>query len=150
MSIIIAIISILFITGIVGLFNRILRFKICPVCAGVSGTWLWMLIGMSLGQLPITNYQLPVSILMGGSVVGIAYQIEKRLPSNRSPLLWKILFVPAGFAAVYSAVNFRWPVFGALVIYLGIIAYWFWRPSQKHQGESRKTRELEEKMKKCC
>lgn len=42
------------------------------------------------------------AMLLGGSVAGIAYQVEQRLPLERSPLLWKILFIPAGFVAAYA------------------------------------------------
>ena len=73
------------IAGIAWFLNRILllrfnsgrAFKICPVCAGFAGTWLWMLIGMLLGLIPTSDFQLPTAFLMGGSVVGIAYQIGK-------------------------------------------------------------------------
>ena len=65
-----AILSILIITLVVWLVNKKLPIQVCPVCAGVFLTWLWMFIGMSLGKLLIANYQLPVSVLMGGTVVG--------------------------------------------------------------------------------
>ncbi|MDP2664447.1 MAG: hypothetical protein Q8O97_00530 [bacterium] len=92
------IVSIAVITGAVWLVGKVLPFKVCPICAGVSGTWLWMLVALFLG------YEIDLVIaamLLGGSVVGIAYQLEKRLPAGHSPLLWKALFVPAGFVVAY-------------------------------------------------
>ena len=44
-----AILSILVITGFVWLLNRITPYKVCPICAGVSGTWLFMLGARFLG-----------------------------------------------------------------------------------------------------
>lgn len=150
MSITIPTISILAITGLIWLTNRILPFKICPICAGVSGTWLWMLAARILG------YEIEVIILamlMGGSVVGIAYQIEKRLPSNRSPLLWKTLFIPAGFIAVYSLLSSWWPAFIAAAILIAILIIQFTKgdgneivgPKQNQQVE-----ELKKKLNDCC
>lgn len=152
MEIAIAAISIFSITGAVWLLNRIriLPFKVCPICAGVSGTWLWMLAGMFLGLLPTSNFLLPTSILMGGSVVGIAYQIEKRLPSGRSPLVWKILFIPSGFAAVYTLISSQWTPSMILIVFLGALSLIFIRPRKEHVPASKTVEELEEKMKNCC
>lgn len=151
MSIIIATISILVITGFVWSMKRLLRLRVCPICAGVSLTWLWMLAGVLTNQLPITNYQLPIAILMGGSVVGIAYQLEKRLPMGRSALFWKTLFIPAGFVAVYSLLAFSWIIFGAMVVILIFLALIFLRRISLHpQEENSKIKELEKKMEKCC
>jgi hypothetical protein len=75
---IIAIISILIIVFAVWLINKKLPIKICPICAGVSLTWLWMLLGMGYGMLSIEKYQLVTAILMGGSVVGITNKLEEK------------------------------------------------------------------------
>lgn len=75
---IIATISILIITFAVWLANRKLSVKICPICAGVLLTWLWMLFGMGYGLLSIEKYQLITAILMGGSVVGITNKLEEK------------------------------------------------------------------------
>lgn len=150
MLITITTISILAITGFVWLLNRILPLKICPICAGVSGTWLWMLAATFLG------YEIDLLIpamLMGGSVVGIAYQIEKRLPPNRSPLLWKTLFIPAGFVAVYSVLSSWWIVFIAATTFLVILALRFTEQTKNiatPTGQNRAVEELKKKMKNCC
>lgn len=155
MAILIAITSILAITALVWIFNKISPFYICPICAGVSGTWLWMLIGALIGQLPIINYQLPISILMGGSVVGLTYQGEKYLVSIKASankvLLWKSLFIPAGFATVYGLVTAFWQLFIAALAVVGIVAVGFLLPdSGKNKQENKKISEIEEKMKNCC
>ena len=75
---IIAIISIFILTLIVWLINKKLSMKICPVCAGVLLTWLWMLLGMSYGFLSVEKYQIIIAILMGGSVVGITNKLEEK------------------------------------------------------------------------
>lgn len=151
MTIIVAIISILVITGLVWLLNRALPFKVCPICAGVSATWLWMLAGMAIGQLPTSNFQLPTSILMGGSIVGIAYQFERHLLKNEKyHLLWKALFIPIGFLTVYLVVNFYWTLAIPALLVLVVLALVFGRRLGGHKAVSETVEKLEEKMKKCC
>ena len=144
-------ISIFAITGFIWPLNRILLFKICPICAGVSGTWLWMLAAKFLGY---EIDMLILAMLMGGSVVGIAYQIEKHLPSNHSPLLWKTLFIPFGFVAVYSVILSWWLVFIVLATILATLALIFTEQKKSDKAtfakKSSRVEELENKMKNCC
>ncbi|OGI66227.1 hypothetical protein A3A95_02190 [Candidatus Nomurabacteria bacterium RIFCSPLOWO2_01_FULL_39_18] len=74
----IAIISILLIVSVIWFVNKKLSIKICPICAGVSLTWLWMLLGMGYGLLSVEKYQLVTAVLMGGSVVGITNKLEEK------------------------------------------------------------------------
>lgn len=140
MWIIISATSILVIATITRLANKALPFKICSICAGVSGTWAWLLAGRWLGY-PIDVVVL--GLLMGGSVVGIAYQVEKRR--------WKTLFIPLGFIAAYSLIFSWWTAFGLMILLLSLLFLVF---VKKPRGFSRKDEkeiaELEEKMKKCC
>ena len=147
MLITIATISILAITGLTWLSNRILSFKICPICAGVAGTWVGLLAAKFLG------YEVDMIIpamLMGGSIVGMAYQIEKRLPDNRSSLLWKTLFIPVGFVAVYSIISSWWLAFIVATAILVIWVLWFSEKPHHMTQTSKAVAELKEKMKNCC
>ncbi len=144
---IIVIVSILIITGFVWLANKIWPFQICPICAGVAGTWLWLLAANFLGYG--IDLVIP-ALLMGGSVVGIAYQIEKWLPPNRSPLLLKTLFIPAGFIAAYSILTEWWSVVFVSIALLVIIAFTFLYPRKNRNGREEAVKELEDKMKNCC
>ena len=96
--IIIAIISILFLTLAAWAFRQMTSFKICPFCAGVLGTWIWMLTAYYLG------YRIDIAIpamLMGGSVIGISYALEKY---RKQSLFSRTIFIVAGFEAVYSLI----------------------------------------------
>ncbi len=144
-------ISILAITGLLWLLNRIQAFKICPICAGVSGTWLWMLAAKFLG------FQIDLIIpamLMGGSVVGIAYQLEKKLPAASSgwqtPLLLKTLFIPAGFIAAYGILVQWWIVFLVALVFLLLASFLFLFSGNKPSSQKEAVKELEKKMKDCC
>jgi hypothetical protein len=142
----ITIISIAGITCAVWLANKVLPFKVCSICAGVSGTWLWMLAASSLG------YEIDfviVAMLLGGSVVGIAYQLEKKLSAGKSPLLWKALFMPVGFVVAYNLVISQWAMLaGSLGIALAL-AWVFLKGSGKEQSNV-KVDELKQKMGNCC
>ncbi|MBU6414745.1 hypothetical protein KGQ34_00675 [Patescibacteria group bacterium] len=124
--------------------------RICPVCAGVSGTWIWILAGMFSGVLDAGRWQLFVAMLMGGTVVGIAYQIEKRLPPHRSPLLRKTLFIPAGFALVYGVLAQWWNAALVSFAFLLLLSFVFFASQRKIKDSDKTTKELEEKMKDCC
>jgi len=139
--------SILAIAGVTWAASRLLNVALCPICFGVGGTWLWMILGRSLGYAFDTT-MLPV--LLGGSVVGIAYQVEKRLPKGRSSLLWKMLFVPAGFAAAYALAAAQWTLSAVMVAALAALAAFFLRSSSAPEAESEAVERLRRKMRECC
>lgn len=155
--IVIAILSMFVLAGLAWLTRRILQVSaICPVCAGVAGTWFWIVVGMYFGVLQAESWKLIAAIAMGGSVVGIAYQAEKRLASRCSPMLWKMLFIPTGFVLVYSVLSWWWT--GAVVSFALCIV---WLMScvriRKAAGErhdfardAAAVKMLEEKMKNNC
>src|SRR3989338_11149434 len=122
-----AIVSIFGITAMAWFLNRFWPWRICAICAGVSLTWLWMIGARLLGYA--IDMIVP-AVLMGGSVVGLAYQLENKLPPRRSPLLWKTLFIPVGFLAVLYLLLFQWLEFSLALIILGVIGgggfFFFW------------------------
>lgn len=147
--IIIAIVSILLITGASWIIREVLRIKrICPICIGVSGTWLWMIIAQILGfQMDV----LVIAILLGGSVVGIAYQLAKRVPESKS-LALKMVIIPLGFFAAYNLATLSWNVFFISLAVIVAAVFGFWKVAIQHDPEEKKhvVKELEDKMKNCC
>lgn len=123
-----------------------LRFKLplCPICIGVSTTWLWLLVVRYLGQ---SVDSILIALLMGGSVVGVSYILERRLPANKSAVVWKIFSITSGFALVYGALSEQWllAIIGA-VIAVSVGTFFFWG----NEATTKTTTELEEKMKDCC
>jgi hypothetical protein len=143
MNIIIAIVSVLGIAGIAAVANRLFRFHICPVCAGVSGTWAWMLVVRALGTELDTGI---ILLLMGGSVVGITYQVERKFEERVTPLL-KLLLISAGFIAAYAVVMYLWTVFVVATVACGASLLLLGRRSTKG---SRRSQGLEKQMEQCC
>ena len=145
--ILITTVSILAITGFTWLATRTLPFRVCPICVGVAGTWLWMLGVRFAGFAPDASM---LAILLGGSVVGIAYQLEKHLPQGRSPLLWKTLFLPMGFVAAYGVAAPHWSLLAMAVAALLLLMAAFFAPRRHSEKNSAAVEKLERDMKKCC
>lgn len=147
---IIASISIVVITFMFWLLNKQWSFKLCPVCAGVSLTWLWLLVGMWRGQLLAADYQLPIASLAGGTVVGLMSKLEP-LIKVKPVLIWKTLFIISGFGAVYSLLMANWLMFsmGAVLASAGTLV--FKRSTAEPENkESEQTKALKEQLKRCC
>ena len=146
MLITITIISILVISAVVWLLNRILPFVVCPICAGSFLTWIWLVGAYFAG------YQIDLvvpAILMGGSVVGIAYQLEKKfrdLPAGKI-LLWKVLFIPAGFVAAYGILEQLPATFILAVVFLLLVSLLLISKTNTH---TEAVASLEKKMEDCC
>src|SRR3989338_5498525 len=112
MNITLTALSILVITALAYGIGHLLRISLCPICAGVATTWLGML-GANIAGYPMDPRI--IALLMGGTVVGIAYRTERHLASERSPLLWKTLSIPTGFVAAYALLTAAYAVFAAAV-----------------------------------
>ncbi len=145
--ILITTVSILAITGLAWLARKVLPFPVCPICVGVAGTWLWMLAARLAGFAFDASM---LAILLGGSVVGIAYQLEKHLPRGRSPLIWKTLILPTGFAAAYGLTVPQWSLLAMAGAALLLLTAVFFVPPRRSEKNSAAVEKLERDMKKCC
>jgi hypothetical protein len=150
-AIIVALVSIAVLTVLTWWVNerKLLPIRVCAICAGTAGTWIWLLAGILTGLLSFVSYMPVVAILMGGSVVGVAYQGEKYLKSGRSSLMWKAFFIPLGFGTVWSVTNFAFGfvILGVLVL-LAVAGFFLELPLSR--GDVSRAEHLEEKMKDCC
>ena len=91
-----------------------------------------------------------LAMLIGASVTGGAYQIEKKLPSGRSAVLWKSLFIPSGFIVGYGLVYSNGFILAGAVIWTLILSYAFLHSPRSSSGGNKKVEELEKKMEQCC
>ena len=147
---IIAISSIIILATATWILNKILSKKMCPICTGVSLTWFFMLLGIYFGKLPVVDYQLPVAILAGGTVVGLMSKLETFIKINLI-LFWKTVFVLGGFTAVYGLIAFDWKIFSVGAIFTILFTLMFKAGKVDEQSQkSAKLKELEEKMRNCC
>jgi hypothetical protein len=152
-------ITALIITAIVYWFNRFLPFKICALCAGVSGAWLLATFGILAGFLKAEALRLPILIMMGGTAVGIAFQGQEKLSfAKKSIWHWKIPSALIGLGIFYwFFLKMSWLTFIIEVILLGFLVFVFF--IRQSAAESRgidekifnqKLKEIEENLRKCC
>ncbi len=130
----------------VTLFSWYLRrrfsWKICPVCIGVSGTWLLLSLGIIFGSFS-SEFKLPVAMLMGGTVVGIAMQGGKIWPwAQKSIFYWELPVIIIGMPVAYF-LFIRMSILAILteILVLGLLAYFFARNN---------TVRPEERLDNCC
>jgi hypothetical protein len=147
MTFALAVVSIFALAGLAWLAGRALRLPLCPICFGVAGTWLWML-GARFAGLPVDATML--AVLLGASVVGIAAQLESRLPRGCSPLLWKTLTLPVGLSAAYGLAAEYWNVAAIAGLALVLLAALFLLPRRPAVTDEAVVKKLEEEMKNCC
>lgn len=149
MLITLTIISILIITLVAWFANQVLPFVICPICAGVFLTWVG-LVGAHFVGYGI-DLVIP-ALLMGGSVVGIAYQLEKKSHnlSAGALLLWKVFFMPAGFVVAYGVLNQWWAVSGIAMTALVLVSFLFLSAGRTARMHQATTNEVEKRLKDCC
>lgn len=147
MTIFLAFASIIVLTTLAFAIQRLTRLPLCPICAGVAGTWAWLLAGSWYGMS--VDPALP-ALLMGGSVVGITYQLERRIRPHRSPLLMKTAFISFGLLVAYALLARSWLMGLAAVV--GIIAatVFFLAPPRHAPGGSGAREKLEKELEDCC
>ena len=145
------------ITGIVLGLNRFLPFRICPICAGVSSTWLLLTAASLAGYINGEVFQPFILLLMGGSVVGIAYQGEKSLDwAGRNTLVWKLAVIAIGMPlASWAAAGACIKVLSVEVIVLALLTYLFFvkrggKTAEEMKAKTSGASKLEEMLKDCC
>lgn len=105
--------------------QSITRLKFCAVCVAVSITWITFL------MLRLFGYDIDprlIAVLMGESVVGLYFLLEKRAPESWQMFRWP--YIVTGTVLVYVIVGMResilsalgllaviWIVFGAIALF---------------------------------
>lgn len=143
--------SILILTALAYLVRKSAAPWLCPLCAGVAGTWMWLLGAYFAGFA--VDLRIP-AILLGGSVVGLAGQWEKMLANKSGTylLVGKTLFVMAGFATVWFVTTQTWSAVAIGLVALGVITLlpWVGMSVQGTTGRPGRVERLKEQMKSCC
>ena len=147
MIIFLAFASIAVLTAFAFAIRRLARVPLCPICAGVAGTWAWLLLASWYG---VSMDPVLPALLMGGSVVGITYQLERRIRPGHSPLLMKAVLMPLGFLAAYALLARVWPL--GLAAAVGIVAasaFFLFPPRAAPGGHGTRERLVKE-LDDCC
>lgn len=116
--------------------------KICPICVVVSFLWLVFSVGVAEGFLAFSAFLVPIALLMGGTVVGIA---------NRSDSIgWKTLIILLGMPLAYFAVShlsMSVVIIEFIVMLIIALLLFVKRTGGKDDSSVRK---LEKQMERCC
>lgn len=110
--------------------RRLLWPRLCPLCAGVSATWIGLL-ALHAAGVPI-DPRLP-ALLMGGSVVGLAGLGERALAPRGTHLLlvWKTGFVLVGVGTAMLLLQSAWAPASFAALLLAALLVMPWLP-QRH------------------
>lgn len=121
------------ITGLFGVAlvaKKFLPMRLCAICAAASGSWIALLLlrGMDIAVDPVL-----LGLLIGQSVVGVYYLVEKRVPESwqlfRLPFLLSLTLL--GYSAVAPSPAL-WSAYGYLaLLWLVFIALFTYRRSPK-------------------
>lgn len=86
------------------LAKELFGMRLCALCAAIGLTWIVLLILLKMGAF---NNQLIVGIMIGESITGIYYLLEKRAQEH-----WKIFLLPffltltaAGYTALSGTIS---------------------------------------------
>jgi len=143
--------SIMVLTALAWLLRRAVLPRLCPLCAGVAGTWIGLLTAYAAGVT--LDLRLP-ALLLGGSVVGLAGLGEAAL-AGRAPgavLAWKTAFVAIGFGTAYALLLPVWPgvALGAALLTTLLALPWRIAPRSTVRPGTDGQERLLAQLKNCC
>jgi hypothetical protein len=131
-----------------------MKNNICPICVGVSSLWLLLTVGIVWGFLSPDQFIVPIALLMGGSVVGIAYLGEKKFRwASDNQKFWKAIVIIVGMTLAYILVsNISKTTLFIELIMMFYLAYLFFikTPNLQHENTSKHVEEIEKQMEQCC
>ncbi|MBI2592714.1 MAG: hypothetical protein HYW37_00940 [Candidatus Colwellbacteria bacterium] len=133
--------------------NRTLRLEICPICLGVSSTWLIISLLIVLGIFDEEAYLLPLGLLIGGTVVGIAFQGEKKYVFARQSIWrWKLPVIFIGLTISYLFLINLSPLVLILeaLLLLGFGYFLFGRREKVASSKNESVKKIKEEMENCC
>lgn len=101
------------------------RIKFCAACVAISLTWVALLTARALG---LAVNPLWIGVLMGESIVGLYYLLEKRVPAEWQLFRWPYLItltvlvylavgVRDGAALAIASLALLWIMFGGIYAY---------------------------------
>jgi hypothetical protein len=144
-------VSLLTLTGVSWLLHRTILPRLCPLCAGVTGTWVGLL------AAHWTGFQIDLrvpALLLGGSVAGLAGLGETAMTrfSPGQVLAWKTSFFASGFFAAYALLSEAWTatVLGSLLLIALLGIPWLKAPRPAEGAAPQRREGLLKHLKNCC
>lgn len=141
-----AVLNIVILYFLIAFIRPYLKVKICAICAAVSLTWaiftlLWLI-----------DFDVPVvllAILMGMSLTGLMYSIEKFFQRKKLRNFWfvRIVIIAFGFLIISSFLNSeynKFVLFFVLAVVLCALATLFFQNDNREPGPGIK------RLEDCC
>lgn len=118
--VLIAISAIIVLFFVMLVIKRLVSWQMCVICMSVSGVWM---IGLVLYMLGMFDHAVVLAVLMGQSVVGVYYAVEKRV--SRSLQLFRLPFLLTLTTCVFVVLGV---VQDILIVSLFLVVLWmiFW------------------------
>ena len=133
-------------SGLALVVHRFSRLKPCPICVGVSLTWVLLLLVRGFGY-PVDP--LILGLLLGGSVVGIENLLAKRL--TRPKPIGKILLIMTGFWLAYNLIMSDWLMLTiGLLLWFAILITMYQEVFYFRSKNKKEKREIEKQLENCC
>ena len=130
-----------------------MKINICPICVAVSSLWFGLSAGIASGYLTTETFIIPIALLMGGTVVGIMDQGEKRcIWAANHPMTWRTLTVSLGMPIAYLFITHinKTVVFIEFILLLNLAYLFFIKKSQSIKRPDSKVSGIEKQMEQCC
>ena len=143
----IVIVSILGLVVATIVVNRVAKKNFCPICLGVMGTWISLLLMRFLGQ---DVEPAILALLLGASTVGVGYQGAKYLKKESEQLIFKIFSVVTGLVISYGVVYSDWKIiiFGVVAALSGSL-YFLKLPAPKAK-DVKHVEKIVKQLDNCC
>ena len=116
-----------------------MKYSICPLCVIISGVWLLMSALVAWRVVSIAIFQLPIALLMGGTVVGIAFKNQN----------YKKLIIAVGMPIAYLLITYLTKTVVA-VEFVVMIAVAYLLFIKNGSADTKRIGDLEKKMEQCC
>lgn len=126
-----------------------IKFNLCAICISTALTWLILSIFWLLG---LSADVLHIAVLMGMSVVGIMYKLEKIYKEKNIKNFWlvRIIIVLGGLYSIDSFLNKNWNllsfIFIVSLIGISIASLLFQSVDEKELDE----KSLKKRLENCC
>jgi len=115
--------------------------KFCPICLGVSISWIFLLLLYFLG---LFDDKLLIAILMGSSITGIFYLVEKF--GNFWEFFKLPIFITLIFSAYFVLTDFNF-YFNSIIFILGV---WLFFSVVYLYRKNKNVKKFVDKVVECC
>lgn len=123
--------------------KKLTNSPICAICAGVSLTWITLLISYWLDWFAVNP--ILIAVLMGQSVVGLYYLLERKLKERWH--VFRLPFLLSGTLTVYLLLGYTNGLLAAVIF---VATLWLLTGMLFLSHENPRLRKITESLIACC